>query len=159
MRSAARSGEARLRTVTSAPGSFLAKDRHDRRQPVEFEAGEEAEHEGRAGGPGGAAGGFGGGGDLQEDDARMVEEDAAGGGELDAARRAGHEAAAELGFEVAHLAAQRGLGGVEALGCGDVQAARLGDGDEIAEVTQVHGDASKVSRAADQVLAGRRLRA
>ena len=116
---------------------------------------QKAQDEVRARRRGGATRGLARSLDLQEDDARVVKEDAAGRRQLDATRRTGHQAAAQLGLEVAHLPAERGLGGVEALLGGDVKAADLGHGDEVAEVTQVQGDASKVSLSADQVLFGR----
>ena len=58
-------------------------------------------------------------------------------GELDAAGRAHEQLHAELPFELADLAAQRGLGDVQ-LPRGFRKAVRLGDGGKRTQVTELH---------------------
>ena len=90
----------------------------------------------------------------------MIEKHAAGRGQRDALRAADHQRAADLLFEVTHLAAQRGLGGVQPLLGGDCQAALLGDRDEIAKMPQLHDQfhASQVWHSSLQSLFPRRQR-
>src|SRR6267143_1414091 len=68
----------------------------------------------------------------------MVEEDPAGGGELDAADAADHELSADLVLQILHLAAQRRLRRVQPPLGGNREAAFLGDGDEVAKMSQLH---------------------
>ena len=68
----------------------------------------------------------------------MVEEDASGRSQLDAVDAAGHQRYPDLIFEVAYLPAERRLRGVQRLLRGNREASRLGDGDEIAKMAELH---------------------
>ena len=68
----------------------------------------------------------------------MVEKGAAGRGQFDFVHAAVHQRDADLVFEIADLAAQRGLGGVQPLLRGDRKASCLRDRDKIAKVAQLH---------------------
>ena len=96
--------------------------------------GQKAEDERRLGGHRRAPRRLDRGLDLKEHDARLVEKHAAGSGQFNALGAANHQRATKLGFEVAHLAAEGRLRGVQPLLCGDGQAAFFSDGNEVAEV-------------------------
>jgi hypothetical protein len=85
-----------------------------------------------------AAGGAPRGVDGGEDLAPALEEHRAGRSELDAARGPVGQRFAELGLKAADLLRQRRLGDVKALG-GAAEVPLLGDRDEVAEVSQLHG--------------------
>src|ERR1700710_197801 len=68
----------------------------------------------------------------------MVEKSPAGRGQFGSLRTANQELNADLGFEIADLAAERGLGGVQPLLGGHRQAAGLGNSDEISDVAELH---------------------
>lgn len=70
----------------------------------------------------------------------MVEEHPTGGGELYPPGVPLHKGGADLVLQVAHLAAEGGLGGVQPCLGRNRQAAGLGDGDEIAKVAKLHRD-------------------
>ena len=72
------------------------------------------------------------------------EQDLARRRELDAARRAVQQRHAELGLEPPDLLRERRLGHVQALG-GAAEVAFLGDGDERAQVAELHAPAIYIS--------------
>jgi hypothetical protein len=75
---------------------------------------------------------------LGQREPRLAEKGASGVGELDAPLVAREEGGAELALEIADLPAERRLGDVQSRGrVTEVQL--LGDGDEVAEVAQLHG--------------------
>ncbi len=76
---------------------------------------------------------------LREHDAGMIEEDPAGGGQFDSARAAQEKRGAHLMLEIADLAAQGGLGGVQLVLGGKLEASGLGHGDEVAKMSEFHG--------------------
>ena len=76
--------------------------------------------------------------DGGEDLARALEQHLAGGRELDAARGAVEQRLSELGLEAADLLRERRLGDVQAFG-GAAEVPLLGDGDEVAQVPELHG--------------------
>src|SRR5260370_29807740 len=69
----------------------------------------------------------------------MIEEGAPGGGQFDAVHASIHQRNADLVFEIADLATQRRLRGVQPFLSRKRQAALLGDRDEVAKVPQLHG--------------------
>jgi hypothetical protein len=75
---------------------------------------------------------------LPERQPRMIEESLPCCREDDPARGADEELDADLELEVAELAAQGRLRGVQALLGGDRQAAFLGDGNEVPEMAKFH---------------------
>jgi hypothetical protein len=119
-------------------GQLVALDVHGLRQPVHFLAGEEAER--KAGflrlcrAPRRLARGI----DLRQRQPRVIEKRFSGGGELDPMDAAREQRRADLIFEIADLAAQRGLRGVQPLLGGNGEAAFLRDRHEIAQVPQLH---------------------
>jgi len=76
---------------------------------------------------------------LRQCKARVVEKGASGRCQLDTADAAREQLHADLIFQVPHLAAERRLCRVQAPLGGKGQAAFLCDGDEIAEMAQLHG--------------------
>jgi hypothetical protein len=64
----------------------------------------------------------------------MVEKGPTGGGQFDPVYAAAHQLNADLVFEIADLAAERRLRGMQPFLRRDRQASRLGDRDEIAKV-------------------------
>ena len=75
--------------------------------------------------------------DRGEDLAAALEQHLAGGRELDAARRAVAAGAPELGLEAADLLGERRLRDVQPLR-GAAEVPLLGDGDEVAQLSQLH---------------------
>src|SRR5258707_11822665 len=69
----------------------------------------------------------------------MVEKSAARGCQFDTARAAVHQRDPDLIFEVAHLTAERRLGGMQSLLGRDRQASLFGDRDEIAKMPELDG--------------------
>jgi hypothetical protein len=87
---------------------------------------------------------------LGERQACFREEGEAGGGELHAARDAREERRADVALEVADLPAQRRLGDVQARRrAAEVQL--LGDGDEVAQVAELHGGLPRGYRTAPKM--------
>jgi hypothetical protein len=86
----------------------------------------------------GAARGLARGVDLKQRQPRVIEKGASGRGERDATRATLQQRHANLEFEVADLPAQRRLRGMEPPLGGIGQAAFLGNGNEIAQVAQLH---------------------
>lgn len=76
-----------------------------------------------------------------EEEAGFFEEGGACGGEADAAAVSVHEAAAEFEFKFLNGAAEGGLGDAQFAG-GFGEAEFLGDGLEVAEVAEVHGESA-----------------
>ena len=76
--------------------------------------------------------------DLHQRQPGVVEKGLAGSGQLDAVHAARQQLDADLMFEVADLPAQRGLRGVQPSLSGLGEASRLGDGDEIAKMPELH---------------------
>ena len=76
--------------------------------------------------------------DRGQDLAAALEQHLAGGRELDAARGPVQQRLAELGLEAADLLRERRLRDVQALG-GAAEVPLLGDGDEVAQVSELHG--------------------
>ena len=114
---------------------LVAQHLGDIGQPLNLLAGEEAHRKaglGRADRPPGGRHRVGRG--LQGE-AGMFQEGLTGGGELDAPGGALEQLGADLQLQVAQLAAQGGLGGVQPPLGGKGQAALLGHGDEVPEVT------------------------
>ena len=104
------------------------------RQPVDFLPGEKADREHRLGGLRGAACRFDGGLGLVEGEPGVIEKGAAGVGQRGSLRAAVQQPNADLMLEVADLAAERGLRGVQPLLGGEREAAGLGDRNEIAQM-------------------------
>jgi hypothetical protein len=82
---------------------------------------------------------LGGSLDLQQRHPGMIEKHPPRSRQLDSARAADQERNPQLQFEIVDLPAQRRLRGVQPLLRRHRQAAFFGDGDEITEVTQLHG--------------------
>ena len=120
-------------------GCFAAQDAQRLRQPHQFLTGEKADREGALLRLCRAARGFARRIDLKQRQTRVIEKSAAGRGERDAARAALQQWDADLEFEVADLPAQRWLRGMQPPFGGIGQAAFLGNGNEIAQVAQLHG--------------------
>ena len=76
-------------------------------------------------------------GDVGEDQAGLFEEAVAGGGGDDAAGEAVEERAAKVGLELFNLLTEGGLGDAQASG-GAGEAGLIGDGDEVAELVDLH---------------------
>ena len=70
--------------------------------------------------------------------ARVIEKGAAGRRQFDAAHAAGEKRGADFLLEVPHLAAEGGLRRMQAAFRRELHAARLGDGDEIAKMPELH---------------------
>src|SRR6201991_4847959 len=68
----------------------------------------------------------------------MVEKGFAGRRQFDAMGAAADQLNAYFLFEIADLAAERGLGGVQLLLGGNGQTAGIGHGDEVAQMPQLH---------------------
>ena len=124
-------------------GQFVAQQTGGARQPLDFLSGGEADREHLLAWLGRAAGAFGGGFGLHQCQSRVIEEHLAGFRELHAADAAGEQRHADLIFEVADLAAQGWLSGVEPPFGSDREASLLGDGDEVAEMTKLHSMLSR----------------
>src|SRR5580692_2043548 len=77
----------------------------------------------------------------------MIEKHPSRCGELNSTRPADQELNPKLPFEIVDLPAQRRLRGVQPLLRRHCQAAFFGDGDEVTEVTQLHGPPSLGSMA------------
>ena len=137
--SAARSGEYWLAMVSFMLGQLVVKNAHRLRQPVDLRSGQEAKREGRLERLGRPPRRFDRRLGLGEREPRMVEKDAACGCQFDAAHAARHQRDADLIFEVAHLAAERRLRGMQPLLGRDRQASLFGDRDEIAKMPELHG--------------------
>jgi hypothetical protein len=73
----------------------------------------------------------------RECEAGVIENGSTCGGQLDASHAPGHQRGADLVLEIPDLPAQRRLRRVQLLHGGDREAARLGDGDEIAQMPQL----------------------
>ena len=117
---------------------LVAKDAHDLRQPIHLLSGQKSKGKGRFGGVSGPPRRLDGCLDLHQRQSRMIEKCPAEVGQLDAARAADKQWHADLVFEIADLAAQRGLGRMQPLLRRHREAAFLGDRDEIAEMAQLH---------------------
>lgn len=120
-------------------GELFAEETKCSGQPRGVVTDHDAEREGWLGGDRRKARGLHGGFGLGEHGAGVIEEDAAGGSELDAAAAAEEQRGSDLLFEIADLPAQRGLSGVEHFFGGEPEAACLGYGDEIAEMSEFQG--------------------
>ena len=107
-------------------------------EPVDLLARQESDREDRFRRAGSAASGLKRLGSLADRDARVGQKGATGVGQLDAARPADEERRADLDLQIAKLAAERGLGGMQPLLGRDGDAALLGHGDEIAEMPELH---------------------
>ena len=83
--------------------------------------------------------------DRGEDLAAALEQHLAGGRELDAARGAVEQRLAELGLEAADLLRERRLRDVQPLG-GAAEVPLLGDGDEVAQVPELHVTLAFISK-------------
>jgi hypothetical protein len=70
----------------------------------------------------------------------MIEEHAPCRGQLNATRAADQKLHPKLAFEIVDLAAEGRLRGMQPLLRGHRQAAFLGDGDEVAEVPELHAN-------------------
>ena len=101
-------------------------------------AGEEAENKMLFCRSGQSARGFDSGFDLGEHGARVIEKNVAGGSEFDAANSAREKARPDFIFEIANLATERRLGGVQAFTRRERQAFCLGDRNEVAKMSQLH---------------------
>ena len=119
-------------------GQFVAEDARGGREPGRLLSGEKADGENRFGGPRGAARRLHGGFGLRQRQTGVIEEGAAGRRQFDAAHAADEQRSANFMLEVAHLAAERRLRRVQAALRRKLHAARLGDGDEIAKMPQLH---------------------
>ena len=123
-------------------GEFLAQGGGERgEQSVRRGAGE-ADGEAAVLAAGGTAGVLERGVDGGEDLAAAFEQHLAGGRELDAAGRPVQQRLAEFGLEAADLLREGWLGDVQPRG-GAAEVALLGDGDEVAQVSELHGFISR----------------
>ena len=76
--------------------------------------------------------------DLRKHQTCVIEEGSPSRRELDSSRASGEELRANFLFEVADLAAKRGLRGVEFFMRCNREAAGVGDSDEVADVPKLH---------------------
>src|ERR1700744_4433781 len=75
---------------------------------------------------------------LREHDAGVIEEDPACGGELNTFGSSDKKLSAYFLFEIADLAAEGWLRDVQFLFCRELEAAGVGDGDEVSKMSELH---------------------
>ncbi len=75
---------------------------------------------------------------LSERQPRVIEKSPAGRGELHPADTALKKLGADLQFQIADLSAERGLRSVQPFLGREIKAAFFGDGNEIAEMSELH---------------------
>ncbi len=120
-------------------GKFAGENGKARRKPIGRDRGNGSDDDG-ARGRREALGGFVfGGGEFVENGAGAREEGAAEFGEADGAAEAIEKTATELGFELENLLGERWLGDMAAFG-GAREGAGVGDGAEVAELVEFHGE-------------------
>lgn len=117
---------------------FLAQDAQELRQPHDLQPDEESHREERLLRTSRLPGPLGRRLDLKQRQSRVIEKHASGGGQRHAAGLALQQRNADFGFEIADLPAERWLRGVQSpLGSGQ-QAAFFSDGNEIAQMPELH---------------------
>src|SRR5580704_1134297 len=117
---------------------LIAQDMQSPGNPSRIVADHKAQRECRLGRLGNLAHGLHGGLSLREHHSSMIQKDSARGREFDATRVPQKKRRADFPLEIADLAAQGGLGGMQSLFRRKLETSGFGDRDEITKMPEFH---------------------